>query len=57
MSEPFLSGNVLYLAPLSRHWNASIKATFSQVAEPFTQMAGCASKMLANPFYLRIMKI
>ena len=43
----FCMAMLLYLAPLS--WNVSIKAAFSQVAGPFTQMAGCASKALTKP--------
>ena len=57
MSEPFLRGNVLYLAPLSMPWSMSIKTVFSQVAEHFTQTAGCAFKALTKPVYLSMMKI
>lgn len=50
----FCMAMLLYLAPLS--WNVSIKAAFSQVAEPFTQTAGCESKALTKPVYPSMMK-
>lgn len=56
MSEPFLYGDVVISPPLSMHWNVSIKAAFSQVAEPFTQTAGCAFKALTKPVYPSMMK-
>jgi hypothetical protein len=47
----------VFRLPLSRHWNVPIKATFSQAAGPFTQIAGCASKALTKPVYPSMMRI
>ena len=52
----FCMAMLLYLSPLSMHWNVSIKAAFSQVAEPFAQTAGCAFKALTKPVYPSMMK-